>query len=229
MPGVDASPKEPGWTRVAGAAGALGFVLAVVGSGVLGAFEDSSLFQFPETGSSSAEFAAFAAAHRSTGLAAMVLNSLAVGLWLLFGAGVWIRLREGGESFLSACFALGAAGFLALIFAGFVPFFVLAYRAGDVADPRLLYDLTFGMLAMSGVPTTVALGAYAALVLRTGRLPRWTAWLAGIGACAHVLLLASFLVTDGFFSLEGQVITAIPATLFIWILGTSVAMLRGPR
>jgi hypothetical protein len=227
MPVVDAASKEPDWTRVAGAAGAVGFALAVIGSGVIGAFEDSSLFQFPGTGSSTAEFGAFAAAHRSLGLAAMVLNSLAVGLWLLFGAGVWLKLREGGESFLSACFALGVAGFVTLIFAGFVPFFVLTYRAGDVADPRLLYDLTFGMLAMSGVPTTVALGAYAALVLRTGRLPRWTAWLAAIGACAHVLLLASFLVTDGFFSLEGQVITAIPATLFIWILGTSVAMLRG--
>jgi hypothetical protein len=229
MPAVNAQRNEPDWSRVAAAAGALGFVLAVVGSGVLGAFEGSSLFQFPGTGSSSAEFAAFAAEHRSLGLAAMVLNSLAVGLWVLFGAGVWIKLREGGESFLSACFALGVAGFVTLIFAGFVPFFVLAYRGGDVTDPRLLYDLTFGMLAMSGVPTAVALGSYAALVFRTGRLPRWTAWLAAIGACAHVLLLASLVVTGGFFSLEGQVITAIPATLFIWILGTSVAMVRRPR
>jgi hypothetical protein len=40
-----------------------------------------------------------------------------------------------------------------------------------------------------------------------------------------VVLLASFLVGDGFFSLQGQVISAIPATLFVWILGTAVAML----
>jgi hypothetical protein len=30
---------------------------------------------------------------------------------------------------------------------------------------------------------------------------------------------------NGFFSLEGQVITAIPATLFAWIMGTGIAML----
>jgi len=56
-------------------------------------------------------------------------------------------------------------------------------------------------------------------------LPRWSAWLAVLAASAHVVLLASFLVTDGFFSLEGQVITVIPATLFAWIAGTSIAML----
>jgi hypothetical protein len=212
--------------RLAGAAGALGFSFASIGSVVVGAFHDASLLDFPGTTSSAAEIAEFVAAHRTAALVATVLNSIGVALWLIFGAGVWLTLRQGGESFLSACFGLGLAGFITLIFAGFVPFFVLAYRTPDATEARLLYDLTFGMLAMSGVPTAVALYAYAALVFRTGRLPRWTAVLAVIGACAHVVLLASFLVTDGFFSLEGQVISAIPATLFVWILGTSVAMLR---
>ena len=46
---------------------------------------------------------------------------------------------------------------------------------------------------------------------------------------AHVALLASFVVSEGFFSLEGQVITAIPATLFIWIIGTGVALLAAEQ
>jgi hypothetical protein len=50
-----------------------------------------------------------------------------------------------------------------------------------------------------------------------------------VAAAAHVVLLGSFLVTEGFFSLEGQVITAIPATLFVWIIGTSIAMLAADR
>lgn len=212
--------------KLAGAAGALGFTLATIGSAVIGAFDDASILNFPGTGSSSAEIAAFIGAHRTAALVAVVLNTLGVAFWLVFGAGVWLKLRQGGESFLSACFAFGLAGFVILIFAGFVPFFVLAYREPDPTQARLLYDLTFGMLAMSGVPTAVALYAYAALVIRTGRLPRWTAALAAIGACAHLLLLGSFLVTDGFFSLEGQVISAIPATLFAWVLGTSIALLR---
>jgi hypothetical protein len=213
--------------RLAGAAGVLGFALAAFGSAGMGVFGAKSLFDFPGTKTSTAELASFVAAHRSAALAAMILNTLGVALWLVFGAGVWVRLREGGENILSATFAIGLAAFATLIFAGFVPFFVLAYRDGNPDDARLLYDLTFGMLALSGAPTAVALGSYCALVWRTARLPRWTAALAGIGAVAHVVLLASFLVGDGFFSLEGQVITAIPATLFIWVLGTGIAMLTG--
>ena len=82
---------------------------------------------------------------------------------------------------------------------------------------------------MSGVPTTVAAGAYCALVWRTGRMPRWTAVLAAVAAVAHLMLLASFVVRDGFFSLQGQVISAIPATLFIWILGDEPGAARAAR
>jgi hypothetical protein len=200
----------------------LGFVLASAGSAVV-----SPLWSFPGTQSTAAEIGAFLVAHRTALLAAMVLNTAGVSLWLVFGAGVWLRIRQaaGAESLLSASFAFGFVGFAMLIFAGFVSFFVLTYRAHDVSDGRLLYDLTFGMLAISGAPTAVALGSYAVLIFRAGHLPRWTAGLAALAAAAHVLLLASFLITSGFFSLEGQVITAIPATLFVWIIGTSIAML----
>lgn len=99
----------------------------------------------------------------------------------------------------------------------------------DASDSRLLYDVAFGLLAMSGAPTALALGSYAALVLRAGRLPWWTALVAAVAALAHLVLLASFLVTGGFFSLEGAVIIAIPATLFAWITGTGIAMATADR
>ena len=107
----------------------------------------------------------------------MVLNTAAVGLWLVFGAGVWLWLREtaGGESILSVCFLIGLVSFVTLLLAGFTAFFVLVYRAPEVSDPRLLYDLSFGLLAMSGIPTALALGSYAALAFDTDRLPGWTA------------------------------------------------------
>jgi hypothetical protein len=214
--------------KLAGWAGVLGFALAAIGSAVVGLFVDASIFDFPGSQAPGAEVASFVAAHRSSALAAMILNTLGVSLWLVFGTGVWLRLREGGESVLSASFALGLAGAVTLILAGFVPFFLLAYRHGDPAHARLLYDLTFGLLAMSGVPTAIALWSYFLLVRRTGLLPRWTAVLAAVAAAAHDLLLVSFVVSDGFFSLQGQVISVIPATLFAWIFGTSIALLRAP-
>lgn len=204
---------------VAGAAGLVGVALGIAGGLAV------DLLDAPGTASSASDITAFVDADRTAMLVGMLLNTAAVSLWIVFGAGVWLRLRQaaGGESLLAACFAFGLVGFAILLLAGFTSFFVLVYRT-PVSDARLLYDLAFGLLAMSGAPTAIALGSFAGLVLRVGGLPRWTATLAAIGAAAHVVLLASFVVTDGFFSLEGQVITAIPATLFLWIAGTGIAM-----
>jgi hypothetical protein len=57
-------------------------------------------------------------------------------------------------------------------------------------------------------------------------LPRYTAHLAIAAAAIHPLLLAAFVVHDGPLSLEGFSITAMPAFLFTWILGTALAMPR---
>jgi hypothetical protein len=209
--------------RIAGAAGVLGFLVASVGSAGTG-----HIFDLPGTHATAREITDYLAAHRTSGLVGMVLNTVGVSLWVVFGAGVWQRLRRaaGGEDVLSSCFGLAFAAMVTLIFAGFVPFFLILYRGHSVTDAKLLYDATFGLLAMSGAPTALALWSYAAVVFRTGEYPRWTAWLAVIGADAHVVLLASFIVTGGFFSLQGQVITAIPATLFVWIGATGLTMLR---
>jgi hypothetical protein len=206
--------------RLAGASGLVGCALGIAGGIAV------DIFEAPGTASSAAEITAFVDADRTAMLVGMLLSTAAVSLWTVFGAGVWLRLREatGAESLLAACFAFGIVGFITLLLAGFTSFFVLVYRAAEVSDARLLYDLAFGLLAMSGAPTAIALGSFAALVFRVGELPQWTAMLAALGAAAHVVLLASFVVTDGFFSLEGQVITAIPATLFLWIIGTGLAM-----
>jgi hypothetical protein len=214
-------PATAASMKLAGAAGLLACALGVAGTIVV------DIFDSPATTASAAEIVESVQGERTRLLVGMLLNTAAVSLWVVFGAGVWLRLRRasGPESLASACFAFGFIGFVVLLLAGFTAFFVLVYRDADVTDPRLLYDLTFGLLAMSGAPTAIALGSYAAVVFRSAALPRWTAWLGVAGALAHVALLASFAVSEGFFSLEGQVITAIPATLFIWIIGTGIAML----
>jgi hypothetical protein len=220
-----AASSEGNAMKLAGLAGLVGTAFGIAGGITV------DIFEVPGTTSTAAEIAASVQEDRSALLVGMLLSTAAVTLWVVFGAGVWLRLRKaiGMDSLLSACFAFGLVGFVTLLLAGFTSFFVLFYREADVSDPRLLYDLAFGLLAMSGAPTALALGSYAALVYRVGHLPRWTALLALVGAAAHVALLASFVVSDGFFSLEGQVVTAIPATLFIWIIGTGIAMLATDR
>lgn len=217
--------SRDGSLKLAGLAGLLSILLGIA------ALPIDHMWTFPGTGATAAEVAAFVDAHRSALLIAMFLTTAAVALWLVFGVGVWLWLREtvGGESLYSACFLVGLVSFVALLLAGFTSFIVLVYRAPAVSDPRLLYDLGFGLLAMSGVPTALALGSYATLVFRSDRLPRWTASVAVVAALAHLLLFASLLITGGFFSLEGGVTIAIPAVLFVWIAGTSGTMLAADR
>lgn len=211
--------------KLAGVAGLLSIALGIV------ALPVDQMWTFPGTDATAAEVAAFAQANRTELFVAMVLNTVAVGLWLVFGAGVWLRLRQvaGGESILPACFLAGLVSFTTLLLAGFTVFFLLTYRAPEAPDSRLLYDLSFALLAMSGIPTALALGSYAALVFQSDSLPRWTASVATVAALAHLLLLASLVIRSGFFSLEGGVTIAIPATLFAWIAGTSLTMATGDR
>ncbi|HWY17709.1 MAG TPA: hypothetical protein VNY27_03240 [Solirubrobacteraceae bacterium] len=201
--------------------------LVSIALGIAGAIVDE-MQTFPGAGASATEIAGYVDTHHSALLVAMVPSTAAVGLWLAFGVGVWLWLREttGNVNALSVCFLVGLVSFVTLLLAGFTVAFVLFYRAPNAPDPRLLYDLGFGLLAMSGVPTALALGSYAAQVFSDSRLPAWTAWAAVVAALAHIVLLASLVIPSGFFSLEGGVIIAIPAMLFAWIIGMSIVLLR---
>jgi hypothetical protein len=208
--------------RLGGWAGVLGIALPLGGLLIL------PIWQFPGTNAGAGEVSAFVAEHRPALKAMMFLYTLGVGLWLVFGAAVWARLRESlpATSVLPACFAAGVIGFVTLLLAGFAVFDVLTYRNVDPRIGLVLYDLTFGLLAMSGVPTAVALSAYAAAVGYVPALPPHTGHLAAVTAATHLLLLTSFIATSGFFALEGLIIAAVPALLWIWIADTGAALLR---
>jgi hypothetical protein len=208
-----------------GAIGVLGVVVPAVGLIIL------PIWRFPPTGASGLQIVAFAGHHRAALQAVMLSYTLGVSLWMMFGGVVWVRLRSALEpdSWSPTLFAVGLVGFVTLLLAGFTALDVVIYRRAGPSEARLLYDLTFGLLAMSGPPTALCLGAYAVAVYRTGVLPRYTAHLASVTAAAHLLLLLSFVVENGFFSLEGTVISVIPAPLWAWFLVTGFAMLRNAR
>jgi hypothetical protein len=195
----------------------------------IGALVAPPLWSAPDTAASAQTIFAYAEEHRDRILASLFAYSLAMGLFLCFAAGltIWLlRLRSAVSGALSIAFALAAVALVTLILAGFVPGGVSAYRPQSPALARAFLDLTFALLAFSGIPTAICLGAYVALVLPTKALPAWTGWLACLGAVAHLLIATTLLFPSGFLSLEGDVIVWVPATFFAWILLTSVALLR---
>jgi hypothetical protein len=202
--------------------------LAAFGLIILATFVSPPLWNAPGTHASSARVSAWAHENRGRIVAGLLIFSLALGLLLCFVAGLWAWLREHDRPphALSSVFGFGAVALAVMILAGFAPLYVLSYRAQPATVAGPLYDLGFGLLAVSGIPTAVCLAAYAALVIWRRCLPLWTAWLAIGAALAHVLIAASFVSHGAFLSVEGSVILWVPATLFAWVLGTSAGLLR---
>jgi hypothetical protein len=205
--------------RATGAAGVASFVLLVVATLV------EPLWDAPTTTTPERELVAYLADNSAGFIGSVTIYALAMTLFLVFAVGLWWWMGDPRDA-LHWLFLAGAVALTAMVLVGFVPTLVVAYRAPDVEGARELYDLSFGVLAFSGAPTAIATAAFAAIVLRTRSLPVLTAWLAVLAAVAHVVILFSFVPDDGFFSLEGGVIVAIPATLFFWMLATAVALWR---
>ena len=216
-----ASASRP--TRLIALAGLASFDLIVVAI-----FVAPPLWNAPGTMATGSRVAAYAQHYSGRIIASLLLYSLAMGLFLCFTAGLsaWLRERERPPHALSAIVAFGAVALAVLVMAAFVPAYMLSYRAQPATIAGPLADLTFGLLALSGVPTAACLAAYAALVMRSRCLPVWTALLAEGSALAHVLIAASFVSHGAFLSLESPVIVWVPATFFAWIAAASLALLR---
>jgi hypothetical protein len=202
-------------------AGIAGIAIPMVGLVIM------PIWSFPNSTATAPQIAAFVAQHRSHLQVMMVLYTVGVTLWLVFGTTLARRMRASvpAQSVLPDLVAAGTIGLVALLLAGFTAFDLLVYKSRG-AEASLLYDLSFGLLAMSGLPTAVALLAYAVAIRRYQCVRNSTGYLAEVGAAAHLLLLISFIATAGFFSLEGLVIAVVPATLWLWIFHTGMVVAR---
>ena len=207
--------------RVARWAGTLGVAIPAV------AIPIYPIWSVPPTQTPGADIALWASVNHDRLVITQVLYTVGVGLWLVFGAAIWTHLRNklpAGSS-LATGFIGGLVGLVTLILSGFTAFNLLLYRPRSAELSTLLYDLTVGLLAMSGVPTVVALGCFAIAVYRHRVLGRTSAHLAAIAAAGHVFLLTAFIAPTGPLSLQGFLtVTGIPLLLFAWIGHTARAI-----
>ena len=118
----------------------------------------------PATHTSGADIARWAADHHDRLVATQVLYTVGVGLWIVFGAALWTRLRSQlpAESPLPTGFSLGIIGMVTLILSGFTAFDLLLY----VRDP---HRGGTGMLCHCGLPISGAAAINCAHRSRRGR------------------------------------------------------------
>jgi hypothetical protein len=148
--------------------------------------------------------------------------------FLIFLGSLWgaMRRAEGGNGWLSAtAFGAGLMG-ITIGLGSAAPLLVARYRAGAL-DPQLaesLHDIEVASYFLGFLPLAVMLAAFAIVAIQPGPLAGWLGW---VGAVLSAAFLVGGLV--GTFDLTSEWAQA-PMLLYpIWVIATSVVLIRGAR
>jgi hypothetical protein len=141
-----------------------------------------------------------------------------------------LRRVEGDEGYLADLFLVGTTANAALLAAAMamqVAIASVAERLSPEIVRGLGIDFGAALVALFGFIVAITAFAFAAVVLATSALPRWTAWLAVVALVLNVVGTVGVFADDGAFSIEGGFTVFVPflATM-LWYLGTAIAMLR---
>jgi hypothetical protein len=213
---------ERRWERLGAALGVLVVVLVVVAVFLTGSP--------PKSTASDARIKAYLVDKRGAMLTQAFLIAFALALFLWFAGLVRGVLRRAeGHTHLADVFFGAALVNTAVTFGAAALNAGLVYKAlPGTSDgvARMVYDMSGMLFTLAGVLWAVAAVAFAVTVFATEVLPSWTAWMAELSAVASIVGMFIIFSKTGSFSLEGTFSLVPFALSMLWILGTSVAMLR---
>jgi Domain of unknown function (DUF4386) len=213
------------WERIGAVSGIL-FFAAVVAS-----------FFTPETPDAddpTAEIVNSIADDRTAHLLTVYLQGIGSLLFLAFVGALWSRLRRAeADRGPSTLVALGGVGSAVIILVSSGVFLALIEAADEGREPaavRALFELDEVVFIVIGW-TSAAFYAGAGLSsLSTRSLPRWLGWIAATLAALFVVALLGIFSEDDEGGVLGAIFFAGILVNFLWILATSIVMLReSPR
>ena len=174
---------------------------------------------------------AFMLDKRSGILSQVWLTVLGVVLLVWFTGAVRSVLRraEGDTGHLAnVFFGLGVLA-SAILAVGLLPQAAFVYKVGDAASAelaRFVFDLGGTAFLLGGFALAGAAGLYAVLVLGTGALARWTAWIGLAAAVADLVGTFGVFLKTGAMSLEGTFGFVPFGLTMIWVVAVSIAMIQ---
>ena len=208
------------WERWARAAG-IGFVVFVVLAFLVGG-------ETPTVGDPVEDLVSYYDGDRGKVLVSSALFAIGLGFWIWFAAALANNLRERGEGRVAATIIGAVAAFVAIQIVTTGLNAVLAYSVAGSGEPgvtKALFDLTWALDVLAAVPSAVFFLAASFGLRRTGMVPSWLSW-AALGVAALFFLRLTNWASDGFWSLTGgYLFILIPFTL-LWILVTSIVLVR---
>jgi hypothetical protein len=209
------------WERVGAVSGILFFVVVV-----------ASFFspETPDADDPTAEIVRSIADDRSAHLVGVYLSGLASLLFLVFVGALWSRLRRAeadrGPSILVAFGGVGSALVILISSGVFMALVEAADEGREPAAVRALFQLDEIVFIVIGWTSAAFYLGAALSSLSTGSLPRWLGWVAAaLVAVFVVTFLGIFSDSDDGGVLGGIFFVGILVN-FLWILATSIVMLR---
>ena len=98
-------------------------------------------------------------------------------------------------------------------------------RAGEEGVVQALFNLTWGLDVVAAIPSAVFFLAASMGLRRTNMVPAWLS-AAGLGVAALFILRSTNWATEGFWSPNGEYLFILIPLALLWILTTSVVLLR---
>jgi hypothetical protein len=150
-------------------------------------------------------------------------------VWFLGSVRSYLRAAEGGTGRLSAVAFAGGIVTLGFLMFSLTVTTALADGMAENADPdtsRAFYALVIQASDLTFFPVVAFTGASALVILRTKALPAWLGWL-GIGVAVLSLSRGTaFFVESGPFSSAGMLESVAIMAFLLWLLLTSILLVR---
>jgi hypothetical protein len=210
--------------RWGGLAGIGAVVFAAVGRLVMG--------DMPQVSSPAGTVTMYLATHRAHIMWGTVLYAIAITLFVWFGAALSTAFRRADESSDAPTVVL--AGFIlvsAIAFMAVAVFAGMTYAMTEYPSLLLFAPAPYAAMTIvgtvAGIAVALTLAAVAVAILRTGVLPRWVAWFAGIVALIRLLAAFTLGITGGVLVPGGWLETYVPGVLAaLWVLTASALLVR---
>jgi hypothetical protein len=208
------------WERWARAAGA-GFVVFTIAAFIVGG-------EPPSVSDPAADVVSYFDDDRGQVLVSSFLFAVALGFWVWFGGTLASTLRERGEGRVGATIVGAVSAFVSIQLVTTGINAILAHsvaRAGDDGVVQALFNLTWGLDVVAAIPSAVFFVAASLGLKRTQMIPAWLSG-AGIGVAGLFVLRSTNWATDGFWSPTGGFVFILIPLALLWILVTSIVLVR---
>ena len=192
--------SDQSWERLGAASGLVAVILFAVAFIIFLGQDPTGTPRIPDLAHADT-FGAYVQAHEDSLKTQVLLNSIAIVLFLWFLGCLWSRLRaaEGGPARVSAIASAGGIAGAIAVLMGFV-FEASAVVHPGVLEVNELYVMATMSIGLGGAAFTVFFLAAAKVILKTGALPAAVGGLAIVAGLASALGFVSIFADEGVFN-----------------------------